>query len=355
MSLKGIDVSNWQNGINLKEVPSDFVVVKATEGTEYISPDFKRQYQQAKEAGKCLGVYHYANGKNGQQEADFFLDVVKDCIGEAILILDWESQNNPHFGTDDLSWCKTWCDYVYSKTNVKPMIYIQQSAMNRLNGVGDYGLWVAQYANMSPTGYQENPWNEGAYTCAMRQYSSCGKLQGYNGNLDLDKFYGDREAWNKYAKKEQPKPTPKPEPKPEPKPTPKPVTPQGSKLDLVYKTIRGEFGNGETRKTKLGTRYNEVQNEINYIQTASKEQLAKDVKAGRFGNGEVRKTVLGSRYKEVQDIVDGKQQATYYTVKSGDTLSGIAAKYGTTYQKIANMNGIANPNKIYVGQKLRVK
>ena len=47
--------------------------------------------------------------------------------------------------------------------------------------------------------------------------------------------------------------------------------------------------------------------------------------------------------------------AVYYTVKSGDTLSKIAAKYGTTYQKIATLNGIKNPNKIYVGQKLRVK
>ena len=30
-------------------------------------------------------------------------------------------------------------------------------------------------------------------------------------------------------------------------------------------------------------------------------------------------------------------------------------KYGTTYQKIAQMNGIANPNKIYAGQRIRVK
>ena len=44
-----------------------------------------------------------------------------------------------------------------------------------------------------------------------------------------------------------------------------------------------------------------------------------------------------------------------YTVKSGDTLSGIAAKYGTTYQHLASINGIANPNLIYPGQKIRIK
>lgn len=45
---------------------------------------------------------------------------------------------------------------------------------------------------------------------------------------------------------------------------------------------------------------------------------------------------------------------TVYTVKSGDTLSGIAAKYGTTYQKLAAYNGISNPNIINVGQKIKI-
>lgn len=43
-----------------------------------------------------------------------------------------------------------------------------------------------------------------------------------------------------------------------------------------------------------------------------------------------------------------------YTVVKGDTLSGIAARYGTTYQKLAEYNGISNPNVIYVGQKIRI-
>ena len=43
-----------------------------------------------------------------------------------------------------------------------------------------------------------------------------------------------------------------------------------------------------------------------------------------------------------------------YTVKKGDTLSAIAKQYGTTYQEIAKANGIADPNKIYVGQTLKI-
>ena len=45
---------------------------------------------------------------------------------------------------------------------------------------------------------------------------------------------------------------------------------------------------------------------------------------------------------------------TVYTVKSGDTLAAIAAKYGTTYQKLAAYNGISNPNVIKVGQKIKI-
>ena len=43
-----------------------------------------------------------------------------------------------------------------------------------------------------------------------------------------------------------------------------------------------------------------------------------------------------------------------YTVQSGDTLSGIAAKFGTTYQSLASINGIADPNTIYSGQVLKI-
>lgn len=43
-----------------------------------------------------------------------------------------------------------------------------------------------------------------------------------------------------------------------------------------------------------------------------------------------------------------------YTVKSGDTLSGIASRFGVSYEQLAQSNGIANPNRIYVGQVIRL-
>ena len=102
------------------------------------------------------------------------------------------------------------------------------------------------------------------------------------------------------------------------------------------------------------TKYDNVEN------SKSIEELAKEVIDGKYGNGEERKQKLGNLYNEVQAKVNSiyGQNVTneiIYIVKSGDTLSTIAQKYNTTYQKIAIDNNISNPNLIYTGQKLVIK
>ena len=67
-----------------------------------------------------------------------------------------------------------------------------------------YPLWCAQYANDKETGYQDNPWTDtkgfGAWDSPLiYQYSSKGQLDGYSGNLDLDKAYINAELWKAYA------------------------------------------------------------------------------------------------------------------------------------------------------------
>lgn len=46
--------------------------------------------------------------------------------------------------------------------------------------------------------------------------------------------------------------------------------------------------------------------------------------------------------------------SSYYTVRYGDTLGGIAYRYGTTWQNLQRLNGLSNPNLLYVGQKLTI-
>ena len=111
------------------------------------------------------------------------------------------------------------------------------------------------------------------------------------------------------------------------------------------------------------TKYDNVDNVENPVENSANvdiEQLARDVINGKYGNGNERKNKLGNLYEEVQKRVNemlknNVSQETIYIVKSGDTLSGIAQKYKTTYQKIASDNNIKNPNLIFPGQKLVIK
>lgn len=300
--MKGIDISKYQKDIsNFNGV--DFVIVKATEGVGYVDKSCDTLYQKAKAQGKLLGIYHFARpdlGNSAEQEADYFIDNVKGYLNEAILVLDWEAKalNYP------VSWAKAFLDRVYARTGVKPMIYMSESPVNDRDwssvANADYGLWVAKYSNNKPN----CKWWK---FYAIWQYGDNGNINGY-APVDVDEFYGDRQAWLKYANASS-----------EPQPV-QPATVKKSNEEIAQEVINGSWGNGDDRKRRLEE--------------------------------------SGYNYREIQDIVNNKlgtNNEVVYIVKAGDTLSKIASKYGTTYQHLAQVNGISNPNKIYVGQKIVIK
>lgn len=241
MSLKGIDISAWQSGLNAGTINADFVICKATEGVGYVDPSCDTFYQQAKSAGKLLGVYHFArpDGNDPISEANWFVDNILGYIGEALLVLDWEVEPK-----NNINWAKQWLDHVQLRTGVKPLIYMSESVVNSYDWSpvvnGDYGLWVAKYADYNPD-YNYNMNNAGTPPkvkwwpfYAMWQWTSSGRLDGYAGNLDCNEWYGDANAWKAYARKPEapkppeptPEPTPEPpKPEPTPEPTPEPVPP----------------------------------------------------------------------------------------------------------------------------------
>lgn len=225
--LKGIDVSMHQAAIDLSAVSADFVIVKATEGMGYTDPQFKNLITQAVNAGKRIGVYHFCRndmqdqGNTAIGEADWFLSVVKDYIGKAILVLDWESKK-----PGEVSYAKVWLDRVYSKTGIRPMIYMNQSTENSYDWSSvvnaNYGLWGAKYLDneidrnydMSKAGspFSSKFWD----VVAMWQWTSSGILDGWPYALDCNVFYGDGATWDKYAGGEAPRPQPVPVPTPQP-------------------------------------------------------------------------------------------------------------------------------------------
>ncbi|WP_423374033.1 GH25 family lysozyme, partial [Melissococcus plutonius] len=125
MALNGIDIASYQAQLQINKVPMDFVVIKATGGRSYVNPNCDKHYQQAKAAGKLIGVYHYAKEKGlagtAKEEATHFVNTIKGYLGQALLVLDWEED------VANTSWAKEFLDTVYAATSVKPLIYMSKS------------------------------------------------------------------------------------------------------------------------------------------------------------------------------------------------------------------------------------
>lgn len=340
MTMNGVDISNHQS---TTPAGYDFYIMKASEGNGYKDSRLDQHYNQVKAWGKPYGFYHYARpdlGNSPEAEANWFLSLVGHHAKKCIYALDLEGEALNY--SDYANWARKWLDHVYKRTGVRPLIYIMGSIATRVaNAVksGNYGLWAAS----APSYY-------GAWDFIVMQ-------QSVYGGLDHDIFYGDINTWNAYAGGSGTSTGVTPTTPPQHSES---GTPTGSTLDIAVAVMQGKYGNGDERKEALGDRYDEVQNFINHIFSADKNTLANEVKAGKYGNGDTRKTVLGTRYNEVQAVVNasygsGGSSAQYYTVRSGDTLSAIAVRYGTTVAQLCSWNGIQNANLIYAGQKLRVK
>ena len=94
------------------------------------------------------------------------------------------------------------------------------------------------------------------------------------------------------------------------------VAPEGAIAELAQRVIAGEFGNGDARRTALGSRYDEVQAEVNRILAGASssapaqpvtpdiEALAQAVIRGDYGNGDDRRAALGASYDAVQARVN---------------------------------------------------
>lgn len=321
--MKGLDISSYQNGINfdtIKNAGINFLILRAGftgwgTGISYNKDKcFEDFYSKAKQRDINVGAYWYscANTKEkGIAEAKYMYEnCLKGKQFEFPIYIDVEDTHhqvgNKRGVTDAII---GFCEYlenlgyyvgIYASdiSGFKDKMYI-----NELNA---YDKWVARYG--SKPNYVTN--------YGIWQSSSNGRINGYSGNLDIDESYKD------------------------------------------YPNIIKSNGlNGYDRGTVMPTPQQTPS-------LKSNEEIANEVITGIWGNGSERKTALnnaGYNYDIIQAIVNQKlevkTQPSYktYIVKKGDTLSGIARRYGTTYQKIASDNKIANPNKIYVGQKIIIK
>lgn len=337
-----IDVSSWQTGINVTTTGAQIVVAKATESTNYVNPDCDRVVQQALAAGQGVGVYHFANTANSPQaEAEWFNRNTAGYIGKGIVpILDWEP-SQPW----DVEWAAQWVDAVRARWGTIPIIYMNQSTENSYDWSPlverNVGLWVAAYTLGYTPIYGFNPpsrqptlyhWD---FAVAW-QYTSTGRVNGWSGNLDLSVVYGDLETWYAYAGSRPDGTTTPQQPAAEPS-TPSTDTGSGS-ADGAYCVVvaSGDTVSGIAQRTGRlpWTAWSVPSGDASRIWPGDRICYGGSSSGGSSSGGSASGTATGGTY----------------TVKSGDCLSTV---FGSRWPTIAALNGITSPYTIYPGQVLK--
>lgn len=328
MKKFGIDISKHQGDINLSALKDkvSFIIIRAGYSTT-IDPKFERNYNLCKELGIPCGAYWYSyalSTESAKKEAQAFLNVLKGKQFEYPVYLDmedadgWKKKHGYNFNNSKVI-SEAFCSIVEG-AGYYTGIYASKSWFDTyLKGLDRYNKWIAHWSNVS---YENKP------GVGMHQYTSKLKLNGYLGNLDGDYAHTDfptiikNSGLNGYGKGTE---TTKPV---------KPSKPQTSS-ETIYIVKKGDTLSG------IASRYCTTYQVLASYNGISNPNLIRVGQAIKIPNG------------TMSHITNTSSRT--YIVKSGDTLSSIAKKYGTTYQKIAKDNNISNPNKIYPGQKLIIK
>lgn len=332
MEKRGLDISSYQNGISFDAIKNsvEFLILRAGftgwgTGVSYNKDNcFENFYNQAKSRGIPVGAYWYSCANTYQKGVDEANYMYNNCLKgkqfEYPIYIDVEDTHHQVGNKNGVTQAiKGFCETLEAKGYYVGIYASDISGFKDKMNIGElnaYDKWVARYGS--------TPKYVSSY--GMWQSSSSGRINGYNGNLDTDVAYKDypsiikSNGLNGYAGG-----TVTPSPQPSTQPVPQPT-------ETTYTVVAGDTLSGIA--SRYGTTYQELAR-INNIANPNLIYVGQVIKIPTSGTNSTSNVIT-------------------YTVKKGDTLSGIASRYGTTYQKIAQDNGIANPNLIYAGQVLKI-
>ena len=306
----GIDISSYQSDIDLRKVKDEgvnFVMIRAgytgySDGvSKRIDDCFFKHYKNCKDNNLMVGAYWFSRAttyEQGRSEAEFmYNNCLKDKLFEYPIAIDVEdSYYQSKAGRDKVTEAiKGFCEYLESK-KYYVCIYANSNWFKNYidtDKLNKYDKWIANWGYSKPESPVCGIWQFGGETNKIRSNKICGMI------VDQDYAYYD------------------------------------------YPNIM---------KNK----------KLNGFNLKSIDEIVKEVIDGLWGNGHIRYQKLtdaGYNYQEVQDKVNEILSNKTYTVKKGDTLSSIAKKYNISWKELYNKNKDIignNPNKIYVGQILKI-
>lgn len=313
----GIDVSEWQGNIDFGEVARagiEVVYIRASEGRGYVDPYFRENYEKAKANGLRTGFYHFLTATSvseAKEEAEFFVSNIKGLEPDCRLAMDFKVFNGLDVSAiNEIS--RVFLETVEKLSGKECVIY--SDAYNARTVFSkelaeDYPIWVADY-------FVEEPESNDKWKFWVGfQYSDRGIINGIDGNVDRD-YFTNGVFLNNVS--QIPKDT---------------VTDKNQEFKYI-RVNRGETLSG------IAIKYNTSYQYLARINSIANPNLI-------YVGQELKVPVLAD-----YNIHDTSHRL--YIVRRGNTLTQIAREYGVTIENIVELNGIANPNLIYVGETLRI-
>lgn len=191
--LVGIDVSSHNGKINFECVSGagiDFVIIKASEGAAFRDSRFASNYDSAKDNGLAVGAYHFFRfDVDGTLQARNFVETIGDRDFDLPLVIDVEEHGNPYvfLRSKVVRQLRDMVDEL-TALEYRVMIYTNKDGYYKFikDNFDDYPLWLCSL-NRRP----ELDWT-------IWQYSHWGKVDGIQGDVDLNRFYGNLEQWKNW-------------------------------------------------------------------------------------------------------------------------------------------------------------
>ncbi|MEH7490821.1 LysM peptidoglycan-binding domain-containing protein [Neobacillus niacini] len=326
-----IDISHHQDPamINYDELANhvDLAIIRTQYGSKTVDRHYLTHHAEFRKRGVVTNSYAWVRGvsiADMEVEATDFYNRTRDLNPE-VWWLDVEEQSM----IDMRAGVSAYVKKLRSLGVKKIGIYIAHHLYSRfnLNYNEVDAVWIPHYGKNNGE-LNSKP----QFPCDLHQFTSVGKLPGYDGNLDINILMGAKPLEWFTGKSTAAVQTPQVAP----------VT-----TNSKYVTVAGH-----------ATHY------------ATGESIADYVKGKQYKVLQEKEWVKGNSQKAYllegimswvleQDIVGyvapAAPQPVYYVVRSGDNLTKIAKNNGTTVNLLVSLNGIKNPNKIYPGQNIRVK
>lgn len=322
---QGIDVSDWQGYIDYSQVRAsgiEVVYIKASQGSNIKDPYFDINYENAKANGLKVGFYHFltaTNTEEAEKEAQFFASVISGKEVDCKLVMDYEVFGGVSIEESN-NIAQVFLESLKRLTNKEVIVYSDLSnARDRFgsNIADNYELWLAYYGDYNDLTDVETSWTKWIGI----QYTDSGRVAGITGNVDRD-LYTESIFLSDTSEI----------------PTTENPNSETINTESVYYTVQS----GDTL-SEIASRYGTTVQEIVDINNIANPNL---IYPGQTLRILTNSMVHGSESRGTGSIT--------YTVQRGNTLSQIASSYGVTVEHIVEINDIQNPNLIYPGEKLRI-